>query len=102
MVNVGILQVPLDGLRAIRAEQGGGRAASRALSTAQARGREVYPSPEGALEWVKQDHIVELNLVEDLPVLLPKVLAMRPDDSLFFARYHYDEHERLVIAFADQ
>jgi len=67
--------------------------------TAQARGRDVYPSPEGALEWVKQDHIAELNLVEDLPVLLPRVLAMRPDGSPFFARYHYDEHERLVITF---
>jgi len=70
--------------------------------TAQARGRDVRPSPEGALEWVKQDRIAELDLVEDLPVLLPRVLAMRPDDSPFFARYHYDERERLVITFADQ
>ena len=70
--------------------------------TAQARGRDVRPSPEGALEWVKRDRIVELNLVEDLPVLLPRVLAMRPDNPPFFARYYYDEHERLVIAFADQ
>ena len=73
--------------------------------TAQARGRDVRPSPEGALEWVKQDRIAELNLVEDLPVLLPRVLAMRsdemrPDDLPFFARYHYDEHYRLVITFA--
>jgi hypothetical protein len=28
------------------------------------------------------------------------VLAMRPDDLPFFARYHYDEHDRLVITFA--
>ncbi len=66
---------------------------------ALARGRDVYPSPEGALEWVKRDRIAELNLVEDLPVLLPRVLAMRPDDSPFFARYYYDEHDRLVITF---
>ena len=47
----------------------------------------------------------ELNLVEDLPVLLSRVLAMRsdemrPDDSPFFARYRYDEHDRIVITFA--
>jgi len=39
--------------------------------------------------------------VEDLPELLPRVLAMRPDDAPFFARYHYDEGDQLVIAFAE-
>jgi len=69
--------------------------------TAQARGREARPSPEGTLEWVRRDRVATLDLVEDLPELLPKVLAMRPDDPPFFARYHYDEHNRLVITFAD-
>ncbi len=65
--------------------------------TAQALGREVKSSPEGALEWVRQDQVETLDLVEDLPELLSRVLAMRPDDPPFFARYHYDEHDRLVI-----
>jgi 8-oxo-dGTP diphosphatase len=69
--------------------------------TARALGRDARPSPEGTLEWVKQDQLKTLDLVEDLPELLPRVLAMRPDDAPFFARYHYDEHDRLVIAFAD-
>ena len=69
--------------------------------TAQALGRDVRPSPEGALEWIKQDQIKTLDLVEDLPELLPRVLALRPDDPPFFARYHYDERDRLVITFAD-
>ena len=69
--------------------------------TALARGREVQPSPEGALEWVQRDRVATLDLVEDLPELLPKVLAMQPDDPPFFARYHYDEHDRLVITFAN-
>ena len=69
--------------------------------TAQARGREARPSPEGALEWVRRDRATSLDLVEDLPELLPKVLAMQPDDPPFFARYHYDGHDRLVITFAD-
>jgi 8-oxo-dGTP diphosphatase len=69
--------------------------------TARALGRDARPSPEGTLEWVKQDQIQMLDLVEDLPELLPRVLAMRPDDAPFFARYHYDEGDRLVIAFAE-
>jgi 8-oxo-dGTP diphosphatase len=69
--------------------------------TARARGRDARPSPEGTLEWIKQDQLKTLDLVEDLPELLPRVLAMRPDDAPFFARYHYDEGDRLVIAFAE-
>jgi 8-oxo-dGTP diphosphatase len=68
--------------------------------TAQALGRTITPSDEGALEWVKQDQVTPLDLVEDLPQLLPRVLAMRPDDPPFFARYHYDEQDQLVITFA--
>ena len=69
--------------------------------TARATGREVRPSHEGILEWVRRDQILSLDLVEDLPQLLPRVLAMRPEAAPFFARYHYDEHDRLVITFAD-
>jgi len=69
--------------------------------TAQALTRKARPSPEGALEWIKQDQVKALDLVEDLPELLPRVLAMRPDEPPFFARYRYDEQDRLVITFAD-
>jgi 8-oxo-dGTP diphosphatase len=69
--------------------------------TARALGRDVRPSAEGALEWVKQDQIKTLDLVEDLPELLPRVLAMSPSDPPFFARYYYDEGDRLIISFAN-
>jgi len=69
--------------------------------TAQARGREVRPSPEGALEWVRRDRLEALDLVEDLTRLLPRILSMQPADPPFFAHYHYDEHDQLVITFAD-
>ena len=68
--------------------------------TARALGREVTPSHEGALEWVKQNQVTTLDLVEDLPQLLPRVLAMQPGEPPFFARYHYDEQDKLVITFA--
>jgi 8-oxo-dGTP diphosphatase len=69
--------------------------------TARALGRDAHPSPEGTPEWVKQDRIATLDLVEDLPKLLPRVLTMQPEDLPFFARYCYDEQDRLAITFAD-
>ena len=67
--------------------------------TAAALARETLPSAEGALEWVPVGEIAELYLVEDLPALLPRVLAMQPDDPPFGARYHYDAEGRLGINF---
>lgn len=60
---------------------------------------DVVPSKEGKLEWIDFDKIDELPLVEDLPVILPKLLAMKTGDTPFFARYYYDEHETLRIVF---
>ncbi len=69
--------------------------------TAAAADRAVRPSTEGTLEWVRQDRIRELDLVQDLPELVPRVLAMGPCDAPFFARYHYDKQDKLVITFAN-
>ena len=69
--------------------------------TARAASKEIGPSPEGTLEWWPIDRLPAAEMVEDLPVLLPKVLAMQPDDPLFFAAYRYDEHDRLVMSFAE-
>jgi len=60
---------------------------------------EPAPSPEGTLEWVPFPAIHHLPLVEDLPTLLPKVLAMRPGDPPFAAHYSYNEADQLVIRF---
>jgi 8-oxo-dGTP diphosphatase len=60
----------------------------------------TLPSPEGTLEWVPAGQTGVLALVEDLPVLLPRVLAVRPEDAPFSALYKYDEDQRLVITFS--
>lgn len=65
-------------------------------------GCDPIPSPEGRLEWVPAARLGELPLVEDLPVLLPRVLAWRPGDPPFSAHYRYDDEENLVITFADK
>ena len=69
--------------------------------TATATTREVQPSEEGTLEWIPRDRVLELELVEDLPTLLPRVLAMDANQPPFFAHYSYDEQDRLVATFTD-
>jgi 8-oxo-dGTP diphosphatase len=57
------------------------------------------PSPEGDLEWVEFAAIHALPLVEDLYVLLPRVLDIAPGDAPFSARSSYDPSDRLVVTF---
>jgi 8-oxo-dGTP diphosphatase len=69
--------------------------------TAVAVTRDLTPSEEGTLEWIPRERLLALDLVEDLPTLLPRVLEMQPDDIPFFAHYSYDEQDQLVIAFSE-
>jgi 8-oxo-dGTP diphosphatase len=50
---------------------------------------EQIASDEGTLEWVPLQELYQLPLVEDLPVLLPRVLNMQPGDPPFSAHYFY-------------
>ncbi len=68
--------------------------------TAVATTRDVTPSEEGTLEWVPCDNLPLDNVVEDLPLLLPRLLAMSPSDPPFFAAYSYDEEDKLCVSFA--
>jgi len=67
--------------------------------TATALTREVIPSREGALEWIKASEVTELDLVEDLPVLIPHVLAMKDGAPAFSGRYYYDAEGKLRTEF---
>jgi 8-oxo-dGTP diphosphatase len=69
--------------------------------TAVAAQRNVRQSEEGALTWVSLDRAMELDLVEDLPTLLPHLVAMKPDEPPFFAHYSYDQDDRLVVTFGE-
>ncbi len=68
--------------------------------TATSRLGEPIPSEEGTLEWIARDQLAQIDLVEDLPTILPRALAAAPDALPFYAHYHYDEWERLIIQFA--
>ena len=56
---------------------------------------------EGSLEWVSVSNIQVLPLVEDLPILLPRVIAMQPGDPPFSAHYSYGEGGGLRMSFYD-
>jgi 8-oxo-dGTP diphosphatase len=59
----------------------------------------LHTSPEGELEWMQTDQLNSLPLVEDLPIILPKALAVEPQSTPFIARYSYDFQGKLNIEF---
>ncbi len=69
--------------------------------TATALGRAVTPSIEGDLEWMPVYKLTSLDAVEDIPILLPRVLQMtaKRGDACFSARYTYNAEGRLIVAF---
>jgi 8-oxo-dGTP diphosphatase len=69
--------------------------------SARASSRQVMPSDEGTLEWVSRDQLLSLELVEDLPALIPRTLDAPPDALPFSGLYTYDEAGRLVIQWSD-
>ncbi len=65
-----------------------------------ARG-EIKASEEGAVEWVKKESILNLPVVEDLPILLERIASMQRGDSPFSARSYYDENDQLKVVFGE-
>ena len=62
---------------------------------------EPRPSAEGTLAWVSQAEALTLPLVEDLRILLPRILAIRKGDPPFAARSSYDADGKMVVRFGD-
>lgn len=69
--------------------------------TAEADEKATMPSPDGELVWFPKSALPYAEMVEDLPELLPRILAMEPVASPFSALYTYDAFDRLVITFSD-
>lgn len=68
--------------------------------TGEVPSREVVPSAEGTPEWVLPEAVADLPVVEDLPLLLPRVLAVFAGAPPFFARSYYDAEGRLRVEFS--
>jgi 8-oxo-dGTP diphosphatase len=71
-----------------------------AVFSARSRRRQTVASGEGTLEWVALDRLGKFDLVEDVPILLERIVRRAEGSGPFFARYWYDEAEALQIDFA--
>lgn len=60
---------------------------------------EPAASDEGELAWLPVSRIPQLDMVEDIPTLLPKVLAMKRGDASLWGQYTYDTNGNLKMQF---
>jgi len=70
--------------------------------TADCDTREVIANDEGTLHWIPQNDVSQLDLVEDLPIILPRVLGMGKTDAPLFVHVSYDSHDLIQMRFADE
>lgn len=79
------------------------------IFTAEATTPDFTDSDEGKLTWLPLVHVLQachqpnpdLPLVEDLPILLPRIFDKKQNALPFFAHVSYDTDDRLLFRFAD-
>ncbi len=59
---------------------------------------EIKASKEGVLQWTKKEALAALPVVEDLPLLVERISAMKRGDAPFSARSYY-QNETLTLVF---
>jgi 8-oxo-dGTP diphosphatase len=69
--------------------------------TATSDRREVTANAEGTLHWVGREQLHELDLVEDLPILLPRILERQTGDLPHFVHMSYDAADQIQMRFAE-
>jgi 8-oxo-dGTP diphosphatase len=67
--------------------------------TATSRSGDPIPTEEGTPEWIARAQLAQIDLVEDLPTILPRALDLLPNAPPFFCTLSLDEQERLIIRF---
>jgi 8-oxo-dGTP diphosphatase len=65
--------------------------------TAYSDNRNVVANDEGSLHWIPRQQLGEYDLVDDLPILLPRMLAMPTGVPPLFVHMSYDERDHPVI-----
>ncbi len=69
--------------------------------TAFSDSRVVAANDEGTLHWVPVDSVLALDLVDDLPLILPRIMGAASPDQVTFAHLSYDDQDKLVMRFAE-
>ncbi len=59
----------------------------------------VDDGKEGNLEWVSVDKLNEYDLVEDLPLILPKILGISETTPPYSVHVSYDENDDIQMRF---
>jgi 8-oxo-dGTP diphosphatase len=98
----GLSNVPLRLVGTVLIDAGENRGIALFVFRGAYTGGELMESAEGRLEWLPLDRLMEFPLVEDLKILLPRVLQTRPEDAPFSALYSYDDQDHLRIVFAEE
>ena len=62
-------------------------------------GQKLMASEEGELEWVSLDALENLPLVEDLPILIPRIAECEPGAPILIGKYSYGVNGALKISF---
>ena len=56
---------------------------------------------EGELQWTPRARLMHLDLVEDLPQILPRILDMADEEPPLSVHVSYDDDDKLVLSFHD-
>ena len=68
--------------------------------TAQSDNRNfIDASAEGSLHWIPTDKLHEYDLVEDLPLILPRLLNMEATTPPYSVHVSYDEQDEIQMRF---
>jgi len=70
--------------------------------TAHTKTRSLAGSLEGMPEWINTYRLPENELAEDLPIILPRILAMGDLEPPIFIHYTYDVDGKLSIRFGEE
>jgi 8-oxo-dGTP diphosphatase len=62
----------------------------------------VDESCEGTLEWIPINQLDKYDLVEDLPIVLPRILQMPDKAAPFSVHVSYDENDEIVMRFVSE
>lgn len=54
---------------------------------------------EGTLEWIAINQLNNYDLVEDLPIILPKILELSDNDSAYSVHVSYDTNDDIQMRF---
>jgi 8-oxo-dGTP diphosphatase len=69
---------------------------------AEASSREVVQGDEGTLHWIEPGQVMSLDLVEDIPYILPRVMNHRAGDEPVFVHVSYDAQDVMQMRFVPQ